>query len=161
MFSSIVTSLLIILMASTMTRALSREKSESTSSNVLIDSIPVVNVASCTLDVLNGIKYVAHSNDSSRYVECVGVGVGMERACVNGSVFDPSKVGCVMDEASLAANSSSVFGVSSDQFSDVNNVSNSSVVGVVDSVRDNLTNATTADRLVFPRLIKKLNIVKK
>lgn len=160
MLSSTATSLLIIVISFTMATALSREKRESTSSNVLIDSIPVVNVASCTLDVLNGIKYVAHSNDSSKYVECVGFGVGMERACVNGSVFDPSKVGCVMDEASLAANKSNAFSVS-DQFTDLNNVSNSSVVVVDDSVRDNLTNVTAADRLVFPRLIKKLNIVKK
>lgn len=73
--------------------------------NVTSSSIDVINVEACTKEVLvSGIKLTAFANDSRKYVECVGIGLGVERSCVIGSVFDIDKMGCVLDEATLFSN---------------------------------------------------------
>lgn len=120
-------------------------------SNVLVESIPVVDVVSCTSSVLSGIRYVTHTNESNKYYECVGLGLGVEKVCVNGSVFDVTKTGCVIDEASLVSevNNSTV------SPADVT-VSNTTVVVAVGDESKNLSRDVGAVVVSAPKLIQKL-----
>lgn len=121
-------------------------------SNVLVESIPVVDVVACTSSVLSGIRYVTHTNETNKYYECVGLGLGVEKVCVNGSVFDVTKTGCVMDETSLVNETTSLVNNSTVSPTDV---TVSSVVTVGDESK-NLSRDVTGVVVSAPKLIQKL-----
>lgn len=72
--------------------------------NVTLTLIEFINIDACDSATLAGIKYVPYvtNNRTTRanrsYIECVGIGLGVERSCVVGAVFEPTKFGCVLDE---------------------------------------------------------------
>lgn len=93
------------------------------SENVTV-KVTVQQVDSCTSTVLNGLKYVAHETDPRKYIECVGLGLGVDRTCVAGSVFDAAKVGCVLDEASLLESDNSTTSTSTVETTTAFNLTN-------------------------------------
>lgn len=61
-----------------------------------MSNVEFVNVDSCNTSVTSsGVKLVAHPNFDTRYIECVGLGVGVVRFCLYGTVFDADLLTCV------------------------------------------------------------------
>jgi hypothetical protein len=89
------------------------------------EDVIYVNDTRCGAQNSTQIVYASFSNDTSKYIQCIGSGVGIVKSCLPGTGFNESQVSCVFQGVS--------FGVSNNVTAVV---SNNVTVGVVHNVSD-------------------------
>lgn len=128
-----------------------------------------INTECCTEKVLNqSPKYVKHLNDSSKFVECVGIGLGIEMDCLEGYLYVEDISACVQkpESSGRQMNASSEFDHSSENSTE--SESNSTYARRVRSIDLDVANltealnstedASTTTKVAFKRLVDVIEI---